>query len=69
MGENSSFIFTWYLKTFPVYDFKLVWVVLHLYFKELFKTIYQQEQNNDVLFIESFQLTLKFHLFIPPNEK
>ena len=24
---------------------------------------------NDVSFIESFQLTLKFHSFIPPNEK
>ena len=26
MGENSSFIFTGYVKTVPVYDFKLVWV-------------------------------------------
>ena len=29
MGENSSFIFTSYVKTVPVYDFELVWVVLH----------------------------------------
>ena len=28
MGENSSFIFTCYVKTVPVYDFKLVWIVL-----------------------------------------
>ena len=28
MGENSSFIFTCYVKTVKVYDFKLVWVVL-----------------------------------------
>ena len=54
MGENSSFIFTGYVKTVPVYDSKLVWVVLHLSVQEFFKTIYQQEQNNDVMFIESF---------------
>ena len=29
MGENSSFIFKCYLKTVPVYNFQLVWVVLH----------------------------------------
>ena len=39
MGENSSFIFTGYFKTVPVYDFKLVWVVLHLSVKDFFKTI------------------------------
>ena len=54
MGENSSFIFTCYIKIVPVYNFKLVWVALHLSDKEFFKTIYQQEQNNDVLFIEPF---------------
>ena len=43
MGENSSFNITCYVKTVPVYDFTLVWVVLHL-----------SEQTNDVLFIESF---------------
>ena len=54
MGENSSFIFTCYVKTIPVYSFKLVWVVLHPSVKDFFKTIYLQVQNNDVLFIESF---------------
>ena len=29
MGENSSFIFACYIKTVPLYDFKLVCVVLH----------------------------------------
>ena len=32
----------------------LVWVVLHPSVKEFFKTTYKQQQNNDVLFIESF---------------
>ena len=27
--ENSSFIFKCFLKTVPVYDFKLAWEVLH----------------------------------------
>ena len=40
MGENGSFILTCYIKAVPVYDFKLVWVVLHLPVKEFFKTIY-----------------------------
>ena len=40
MGENGSFILTCYIKTVSVYDFKLVWVVLHLPVKEFFKTIY-----------------------------
>ena len=40
MRENSSFIFTCYVKTFPVYDFKLLWVVLHPSDKEFFKTAY-----------------------------
>ena len=40
MGENSSFTFTCYVKTVPVYDFKLVWVVLHPCVKEFFKKIY-----------------------------
>ena len=43
-------VFSCYIKTVPVYDFKRVWVVLHLPVKEFFKTIYQQEENNDVLF-------------------
>ena len=54
IGESSSIIFTCSVKTVPVYDFKLVWVVLHKSVKEYFKTIYQQEQTNDVLFMESF---------------
>ena len=36
------------------YDFKLVWLVLHPSLKEFIEAIYWQEQNNDVLFIESF---------------
>ena len=40
MGENGSFILTCYIKTVSVYDFKLVWVILHLPVKEFFKTIY-----------------------------
>ena len=54
MGENGSFILTCYMKTVPVYDFILVWVVLHPPVKEFFKTTSQQEENNDLLFIESF---------------
>ena len=53
-NENSSFIPSHYVKTVPVYDVRLVWVVLHPFSKECFKTIYYQEQNNDVLFIDSF---------------
>ena len=49
MGDNSSFIFSCQLKTVQVYDFNFVWVVLHPSAKEFFKTIYQQEKNNDVL--------------------
>ena len=56
-------------KAIPVYDFKLVWVVLHPSVKELFRMNCQQEQNNNVLFKESIWLTLKFHSFIPPNGK
>ena len=40
MGESGSFILTCYIKTVPVYDFKLVWVLLHPPVKEFFKTIY-----------------------------
>ena len=54
MGENNSFSFTCYVKTVPVYHFKAVWVVLYPSVKEFFKTIYLQDQNNRVLFIESF---------------
>ena len=49
MRENSSFIFICYVKTVPVYDFKLVWVVLYpsvrIFQNDL---LYQQEQNNNV---------------------
>ena len=37
MGENSSFIFTCYVKNVPVYDFKLVRVVLHPSVKDFFR--------------------------------
>ena len=40
MGENSSFIFTCYVKTVPVYDVKLVWEDLHPTVKEFFTTIH-----------------------------
>ena len=36
----TSSIFTFYAKTAPVYDFKLLLVVLHPFVKEFFKTIY-----------------------------
>ena len=39
MGENSSFTSTCFVKTVPVYDFKLVWVVLRLSVKELYFVI------------------------------
>ena len=39
MAENRSFIFTCYVKTVPVYDFELVWVVRHPSVKEFFETI------------------------------
>ena len=54
MGENSSFIFTCYVKTVPGDDFKFVWIVVHPTVNEFFKTIYEQEQNDYGLFIESF---------------
>ena len=38
MGENSLFIFTCYVKTVPVYDLKLVLVVLHPSVTEFFKS-------------------------------
>ena len=37
MGENNSFIFTCYVETVSVYDFKFVWVVLHLSVKDFFQ--------------------------------
>ena len=40
MGENSSFIFICYVKTVPVYDFKLVWVVLQSSVKQFFETLH-----------------------------
>ena len=40
MAEHSFFIFTSYVKTVPVYDFKLVWVVPHSSVKEIIKMIY-----------------------------
>ena len=54
MSKNNSSILIFYVKTVPIYTFKLVWVVLHSSVKEVFKTTYKQEQNNDILFIESF---------------
>ena len=54
MGENSSLTFTCYVKTVPVYDFKPVWVVPHPSVKELFQNDQKREQNDDILFIESF---------------
>ena len=51
-----------------VYDLKLVCVFLHLSVKEVFKTIYLQEQNNNISFIEWFLVDLEISL-IPPNEK
>ena len=53
MGEKSSFICTCFVITVPFYDFKLVWVILDPSVKKFFKTIYK-EQNSDDLFIESF---------------
>ena len=35
-GENSSFIFTVYVKSVPLYSFKLAYVVLHMAVKEFF---------------------------------
>ena len=40
MDENDAFILTCYIKTVSVYDFKLVWVILHLPVTEFFRTIY-----------------------------
>ena len=44
---------------------KLVWVVLHPSVSKQFT----KRSKNKVLFIESIYLTLKFHLFIPLDEK
>ena len=38
VGENSSFIFTVYVKSVPLYHCKLAYVVLHMAVKEFFKT-------------------------------
>ena len=35
--ENSAFIFTVFVKSVPLYHFKLVCVVLHMAVKEFFK--------------------------------
>ena len=37
-GENTSFIFTEYVKSVPRYNFKLAYTGLHIAVKELFET-------------------------------
>ena len=37
LGENSSFIFTVCVKSVPLYDFKLAYVVLRMAVKEMFQ--------------------------------
>ena len=71
-GENGSFIFTLCVKSVPLYHFKLAYVVLHKNVKEFSKSASKNGEIgrfNRSLLIESFQLTLKFHSFIPSNLK
>ena len=59
-----------YVKMVPVYNLNLGSLGSSTSsVKEYFKTIFLEEQNSDVLFIEPFQLTLKFHSFIQSNGK
>ena len=44
-GENSSFIFTVCVKSVPFYNFKLVYVVLHMAVKEFFEAHFQRWRN------------------------
>ena len=37
-GENSSFIFSVFVRSVPCYHFKLAYVVLHMAVKEFFET-------------------------------
>ena len=68
MGENRSFILTCYMKTVSVYDFKLVWVILHLPVKE-FSKLFTNKRKITMFCSKSFQLTLKFQSLIPRHEK
>ena len=71
-GENTSFIFTVCVKSVPLYHFKLAHVVLHMAVKEFSKPISGNGEIgnfNRPLLIDSFQLTLHFHSFIPSNMK
>ena len=38
--ENSSFNFTVFVKSVPLYQFKLAYVVLHMAVKEFFETLF-----------------------------
>ena len=38
VGENNSFIFTVFVKSVPLYHFKLAYVVLQMAVKEFFET-------------------------------
>ena len=54
MGENSSFIFTCYMKTvrLPVYDFKLVWVVLYPLPKNFFSEGFTNKNKIAMFYLE-----------------
>ena len=67
-GENSSFIFTVCVKSVPLYHFKFAYVVLHMAVKSTSGNG-EIDRFNRALLIESFQLTLKFHSFIPSDMK
>ena len=76
-SRNSPFIFTICIKSIEPYYFKLAYVVLHVAIKQFFHahTHTHTSKNGEVsrftrsLLMESFQLTLKFHPFIPSNKK
>ena len=56
-SENSSFIFTVWVKSVPLYHFKLAYVVLHMAVKEFFKPSFKSGQIrrfNRSFLIESF---------------
>ena len=43
-GENSSFIFTVFVKSVPLYRFKLAYVMLHMAAKNVLKPTFKMEK-------------------------
>ena len=56
------------VKTVSLYGFMRAYAVLYMTVKEFAKQLGSKSKQQS-LFIESFQLTLNFHSFIPSNMK